>query len=128
MIFFRALPVTGSDRNPYQATISTFLYALKKRLGKYLVWGGRDWAPRFRSMKKNSSIRMRRLIMKNPFNSCDCWFGRKMPRAVGLRDTIGQFNKKSNGLLFARNFTSLGTKGKFYISFRSIYIHLKNII
>ena len=40
--FFRALPVTGSDRNPYQATISTFLYALKKRLGKYLVWGGRD--------------------------------------------------------------------------------------
>ena len=38
----RALPVTGNDRNPYQATISTFLYALKKRLSKYLAWSGRD--------------------------------------------------------------------------------------
>ena len=46
MIFFRALPVTGSDRNPYQATISTFVYALKKSLGEYLVWGGCDRAPR----------------------------------------------------------------------------------
>ena len=44
--------VTGSDRNPYQATISTFVYALKKSLGEYLVWGGRDGAPRFRSLKK----------------------------------------------------------------------------
>ena len=44
--------VTGSDRNPYQATISTFLSALKKRLGKYLVWGGRDGASRFASTKK----------------------------------------------------------------------------
>ena len=50
--FFRALPVTGSDRNPYQATILTFVYALKKSLGGYLVWGGRDGAPRFRSLKK----------------------------------------------------------------------------
>ena len=40
--FFRALPVTGGDQNPYQVTISTFLYALKKSLGKYLVWGDRD--------------------------------------------------------------------------------------
>ena len=54
--FFRALPVTGSDGNPYQATISTFLYALKKRLGKYLVWDGRDWAPRFFWMKKKLVI------------------------------------------------------------------------
>ena len=27
--FFRVLPVTGSDRNPKQTTISTFVYALK---------------------------------------------------------------------------------------------------
>ena len=44
---FRALPVTGSFRNLYQATIQTFVYALKQSLGKYLVWGGRDGAPRF---------------------------------------------------------------------------------
>ena len=39
---FDDFPVTGNDRNPYQATISTFVYALKKRFGKYLVWGRRD--------------------------------------------------------------------------------------
>ena len=43
----RALPLTGSDRNPYHATISTFVYALKKSLDKYLVRGVRDGAPRF---------------------------------------------------------------------------------
>ena len=44
--FFRVLPVTGSDRDPYQATISTFVYALEKFLGEYFVWGGSDRAPR----------------------------------------------------------------------------------
>ena len=55
MIFW-ALPVTGSDRKPHQVTISTFVYALIKVLGKYLVWGGRDGAPKYVSMKKNSSV------------------------------------------------------------------------
>jgi len=45
-------PVTGSDQNPYQATISMFVYALKESLGKYLVWGGRDGAPLSVCMKK----------------------------------------------------------------------------
>ena len=30
--FFRVLPVTGNDQNPYQATISTLVYVLKKSL------------------------------------------------------------------------------------------------
>ena len=51
---FRALPVTGNDRNTYHATISTFAYVLKKSLGEYLVWGGRDWAPRFDHWKKKT--------------------------------------------------------------------------
>ena len=48
----RALPLTGSDRNPYHATISTFVYALKKSLDKYLVRGVRDGAPRFSEWKR----------------------------------------------------------------------------
>ena len=54
MIFFRAFSVAGSDQNPYQATILTFFYALKKSLGEYLVWSGRDRAPRLDPWKNSS--------------------------------------------------------------------------
>ena len=54
--FFQAPPVTESNRNPYQATISTFVYALKKKLG-LISCMVRPWlsAPIF-WMKKNSSF------------------------------------------------------------------------
>ena len=69
MIFFRALPVTGSDRNPYQATISTFVYALKKSLGEYLVWGGCDRAPRLDPWKKIRLYRIINLSLTNRFKA-----------------------------------------------------------
>ena len=54
MIVFRALPVTGNDQNPYQATISTFFYALEKSLGEYLVWAAVMERPDFIIEKENS--------------------------------------------------------------------------
>ena len=51
---FRALPVTASDQNLYrfQPMPSRYVFAFKKSLGEYLVWGGRDGAPRFYDWKK----------------------------------------------------------------------------
>ena len=63
--FFRTLPVTGSDRNPYQATILAFVYALKKILGKYLVWDGRDGAPRFSGWKKKLVFPLLKIFWTN---------------------------------------------------------------
>ena len=53
---FRALPVTGSDRNLYQATISTFVYALKKKVWVNILPGAAVMErPDFLNWKKNSS-------------------------------------------------------------------------
>ena len=68
---FRALPLTGSDLNPYQATISTFVKTFKRILSRYLVWVDRDWAPRFVWMKKLLNeifqIHFFHLILENNF-------------------------------------------------------------
>ena len=74
MIFFRALPVTGSDRNPYQATISTFVFASKNSLGEYLVWGGRDWAPRLDHWKKTRQSKFHSIFMNEENSNGDSIF------------------------------------------------------
>ena len=48
-MFSRALPVTGSDKKPHKATISTFVYAVEKGWLKLNILSGAE-------SKKNSSI------------------------------------------------------------------------